>query len=138
MASSELKLRYYESERDYPTVCEWWRAWDWPPIDQEILPEIGIVSEIDGVPAFCAWLYRTDSKMAWIGFPISNREVRKKERCAAIDAAIAALRELARTHGYTAFSAITNSKNLGARYEHAGMNAYDKNITHYLVRLSDA
>ena len=56
--------RLIELEADYPMICEWWTAHGWPAVPRDMLPKLGCIVELDGVPKAAAWLF-------WVHFVFS-------------------------------------------------------------------
>lgn len=124
-------IRLYTPE-DYETVCRWWTEWGWPCLPTDSLPDLGMIGLLNDEPKACAWLYQTDSSLAWVAFPISTKKLRGKQRHQVLDYMLCALCDLAKVRGFKFVNALTNSASLGARYERLGFGAFDQNITHYL------
>ena len=80
------------TEADYEALEKWWKAWDWPPIEKDFLPENGtgglMVQSKDGTPIVAGFLYMTNSKAVLLEWIISNPDYREPDRDAAITALI--------------------------------------------------
>ena len=66
------------TNEDVETLSKWWVDWGFetPPID--FLPETGIIVSSDGIDVCAAFMYATNSKVAWISWIISDKEYRIK------------------------------------------------------------
>jgi hypothetical protein len=111
-------------------VASWWGGHKWPVIPQDALPRTGVVA-FDGETGVCAaFLYETDSCMAWLEFVVSNPMYKKKPgRSDAVDMVIKNLMEKAR--GKLVFSS-TKHDRLLKRYVDAGFEVADLNVTHVI------
>jgi hypothetical protein len=113
-------LRLYTTE-DYPMVCEWWRAWKWDCVPQEALPEIGVIASDDTQDICCAWMYKTDSKIALLEWFISNPKA-KKGREDAIAAVTESIAEIAKRQGFTSLVTFTKHPQLTNQMERLGFS----------------
>jgi hypothetical protein len=129
-----ITVRPY-NQKDYEMVCSWWDEWEQSSIPEDCLPDIGAVAEIDGKPVACAWLFRMDCKMCWIGFPISTKSFRGANRKKAIVALFNALCMAAKNIGYRFVTSISNTSGLQARYRESGFKECDRNIIHMVRSL---
>lgn len=68
------KLEFYE------TFCKWLDVHKFPRINQAVLPENVFICYTEGIPIYCFWFYRTDSKLAWLAFPASAKNVNFKKK----------------------------------------------------------
>lgn len=127
-----MEVRPYKRETDYPTLAQWWNAHkEWTAIPVDILPEIGAV--VEGVCA--GFLYRTDSKIAWIEWIISNPESEPAVRARGLDLVIEALLGIAKDLGFVSvFSAVKHPKLL-ERYKQFNFIETDRDMIHGIWRL---
>lgn len=93
-------------------IATWWDGHQWPVIPQDLLPENGRVAVNDsGEMVFAAWLYKTDSKIAWMEWFISNPKASKQDVSLGKDLVINDLSDLAKELGFT--DAFTSMKHEG-------------------------
>lgn len=105
-------LRWLE-EKDYETLCKWWKDWRWTPPARELLPDngkCGVMVSKDGVEICAGFIYLTNSKFAIVEYVVSNFEVKDKEvRQGAIKLVIDGLSEIGKQEGYKlAFTSLKN------------------------------
>lgn len=113
---------------DYPVVCQWWTARQWPQIPLMMLPRRGFI--VDG---YCAgFLYLTDSPIAWLEWVVSNPDSDKIERQKALDNLISSLLNAAKEAGCKAVFSAANHPGLIERYKSHGFQVSDTGMTHVL------
>lgn len=93
------------NESDYDQyLSPWWIAFGFEPVPKDFLPENstgGFIVFDDDIPIVSAFLYSTNSGIAWVDWVISNKEYRKKpERRIAIELLITTLTNTAREAGF--------------------------------------
>ena len=86
-----MKIRKL-TKSDYKTLEKWWKAWDWPPIKKDFLPEDGegglMVEAEDGTLIVAGFLYMTNSNAVLLEWIISNPKYKEDDRDAAITSLI--------------------------------------------------
>lgn len=76
----ELKLREFNKEKDLKLINKWYGDWSMSQVPEWFLPEIGYV--VEGVCA--AFMYKTDSKVAYMENVISNPDAPHELRALAV------------------------------------------------------
>ncbi len=76
----ELKLREFNKDKDLKTINNWYSDWSMSELPQWFLPETGYI--VDGVCA--AFMYKTDSKVAYMENVISNPKAPHEVRAIAL------------------------------------------------------
>jgi len=79
---NKLKFRPLEEE-DYETICKWWDFWFKRSLPKEFLPDdgkSGFMIEKNNQLVACGFLYITNSKVAFLGWVISNPKYKQKDR----------------------------------------------------------
>lgn len=127
-------------ESDYDILSEWWKWNRFPIPPKGILPNMGlggkmVVDEL-GNNICSAFLYNTDSALAWIEFVVASphikdREIRRKSQVFLIES----LTNEARERGYLAVFASIKSESLIQRYIEAGYYADGLKTTELIIRL---
>jgi len=116
---------------DYPTLASWWRARDWSVPSYDMLPATGMI--VDGVAA--GFLYRTDSKICWLEFVISNPESDKSDRSQALNLIIDDLLSQAKESGFKSVFTSLEHPGLIQRYEDFGFLITDTKMSNMIKRL---
>ncbi len=124
-------MRLIDLNTDYHIICSWWRQHNWPAIAKEFLPATGYI--VDGVCA--GFLYKTDSKIAWIEYIISNKECDKSVRNDGLDILINKLLDVANEDGFKAIFTSVEHPKLMDRYVSHGFNVTDHNMYNMMRRL---
>ena len=131
MSISLSKLKKFDKEQDYAQVAQWWEAQDFAPIAPECLPETGYIVN-DCVAGF---MYKTDSKFAWIEWIVSDPESNPLVRRASVPILVDTLVEAAREEGFTRIISSIEHPSLKKVYTEAGAIEADQNMTNYIWRL---
>ena len=137
MLSSEIKplpvytARLIELEADYPMVCEWWTAHGWPAVPRDMLPKLGCLVELDGVPKAAAWLYMDNSVgVAMLEWTVTNPGNTPRESLRSINHLLGALKEVALENDYGVVLAALKNEGLIRAFEKFGFHNNDSGITH--------
>ena len=91
------------TESDYETLVKWWKAWKWPPIEKDFLPDNGtggFVVEKEGVMIVAGFVYITNSKAVLLEWVISNPKYREDDRDMAITCLINTIEKIVKGWGY--------------------------------------
>jgi hypothetical protein len=130
----EIKSRLFKAE-DYPTIKSWWEDWGFPAVDPVMLPHVGVVSELNGVPVAMAFLYQTGTPMAWAEWITADKKADKQVRAKALDHCIDTICFSAKLLGCAVvFSSIKNPS-LEKRMTEHGFVVADANTTNMIRRL---
>jgi hypothetical protein len=123
----ELKSRAL-CESDWETLQSWWKAWEWPEMNKDLLPLNGlgglIISKED-IPVVAGFLYLTNSGVAWIEWVISNPEYREDDRKDALELLIKELENVALSVGKTIILSIGRNKGLINAHRNLGYTIDD-------------
>ncbi len=125
------------TESDYEALCEWWKAWKWPPVEKDFLPDNGTggyVIEKDGVMIVAGFVYITNSKVALLEWIISNPEYRETDRDMAITCLIKAIETLIKDWGYKYVFSVGRTKALIERHKKLGYHV-DETTSHEIVKI---
>jgi len=125
-----MNIRRYTVE-DYKVVTSWWKAHNWPILPEQYLPKTGYV-----ISNICAgWLYRTDSKIAWIEWIISNPKSNKLERAIGIKLLVKTLLDKAKELGFDVVFSSIKHPNLMAQFKSQGFVVADEGMINMINRL---
>ena len=110
-----MKIRKL-TKSDYKTLEEWWKAWDWPPIKKDFLPEDGesglMVEAEDGTLIVAGFLYMTNSNAVLLEWIISNPKYKEDDRDAAITSLILGAEQVVKNAGKKYMFTIGRNKSL--------------------------
>ena len=132
-----MKIRKL-TKSDYKTLEEWWKAWDWPPIKKDFLPEDGegglMVEAEDGTLIVAGFLYMTNSKAVLLEWIISNPEYREDDRDMAITCLISTVEKIIKGWGYKYIFTIGRTKALINKHKELGWHVDDK-PSHEIIKI---
>jgi len=75
-----MEVRAFEFGRDYPEICEWWRAGGWSYVPKSALSQIGSIVEEDGLKIVVAWLYITGTGLCQLEWLVTNPKAGPKQK----------------------------------------------------------
>jgi hypothetical protein len=131
-----MKIRKL-TEHDYKTLEKWWKAWDWPPVEKEFLPDNGtggFVVEKNGVMIVAGFVYVTNSKAVLLEWIISNPEYREDDRDMAITCLISTVEKIIKGWGYKYIFTIGRTKALINKHKELGWHVDDK-PSHEIIKI---
>ncbi len=110
----ELKVRALE-ESDWDTLQLWWKIWQWPIMNKDMLPLDGcggLMVYKNNTPIVAGFLYLSNSKVAWLDWIISSPTYKEEDRKEALELLISSLEEVAKQQGYSIIISIARHKGL--------------------------
>ena len=113
------------TESDYLILSDWWKAWGWPVMAKDMLPDNGtggIMVENKGENIVAGFLYWSNSKMVWLDWIISNPDADKKIRKQAIEMLILTAEQMVKEAGSKYIMSISRSNSLLKIHEKLGWN----------------
>ncbi len=126
---SGLVTRSFDLTKDYAIIQEWWKLHGSFAPKPQHLSSTGLIIEADN-PLCAGWLYNTDSKICVFEFVVSNPNVDKHLRDAALTLLIEEIKKLASDRGYELiYSSVKGIKYI-ARLQAAGFIVADEDQVH--------
>ncbi len=116
------------TESDYETLANWWKAWKWPPIEKDFLPDNGtggFVIEKEGIMIVAGFVYITNSKAVLLEWIISNPEYREDDRDMAITCLINTIESIIKEWGYKYIFSVGRTKALIDKHKELGYHVDD-------------
>ena len=116
------------TESDYEVLEAWWKAWKWPPIEKDFLPDNGtggFVIEKQGTMIVAGFVYITNSKAVLLEWIISNPEYREDDRDMAITCLISTIEKIIKEWGYKYIFSIGRTKALIDKHKYLGYHVDD-------------
>lgn len=95
-----MKVRLFNKEKDFETLCEWWDDWGLFKHHPDALSENGIIISKDGVDICSGFIYSTDSHIAWFEFITMNKKASKKQREGVLQKLMNIMVEKAKSMGF--------------------------------------
>jgi len=130
-----MKIRKL-TESDYETLEKWWKAWKWPPIEKDFLPENGtggFVIEKEGIMIVAGFVYITNSKAVLLEWIISNPDYKENDRDMAITVFITSVEKIVKDWGYNYIFTIGRNKSLISKHKKLGWQV-DEKPSHEIVK----
>ena len=125
------------TESDYEILSDWWKAWGWPVMAKDMLPDNGtggIMVENKGENIVAGFLYWSNSKLVWLDWIISNPDADKKIRKQAIEMLILTAEQMVKDAGSKYIMSISRSNSLLEIHEKLGWNI-DKTPSHEITKV---
>ena len=125
------------TESDYEILSDWWKAWGWPVMAKDMLPDNGtggIMVENKGENIVAGFLYWSNSKLVWLDWIISNPDADKKIRKQAIEMLILTAEQMVKDAGSKYIMSISRSNSLLKIHEKLGWNI-DKTPSHEITKV---
>ena len=122
---------------DYKILSDWWKAWDWPVMAKDMLPDNGtggIMVEHKGENIVAGFLYWSNSKLVWLDWIISNPNADKKIRKQAIEMLILTAEQMVKDAGSKYMMSISRSNSLLKIHENIGWSI-DKTPSHEMIKV---
>ena len=131
---NRLVTRSFELTKDYDIIQQWWTLHGSFAPKPQHLSSTGIIIEADD-PLCAGWLYNTDPKICVFEFVVSNPNVSKDLRDAALTLLIEEIKKLAFQRGYELiYSSVKGMKYIN-RLQAAGFIIADEDQTHCFLEL---
>jgi len=125
------------TESDYEILSDWWKAWGWPVMAKDMLPDNGtggIMVENKGENIVAGFLYWSNSKLVWLDWIISNPDADKKIRKQAIEMLILTAEQMVKDAGSKYIMSISRSNSLLKIHEKIGWSI-DNTPSHEMIKV---
>jgi hypothetical protein len=125
------------TESDWETLSDWWKAWNWPVMAKDMLPDNGtggIMVENEGENIVAGFLYWSNSKLVWLDWIISNPKVSRDIRQEAIKKLILTAEHMTKEAGSRYMMSISRSNSLLKTHEQMGWSV-DKTPSHEMIKV---
>jgi len=122
---------------DYEILSDWWKAWGWPVMAKDMLPDNGtggIMVENKGENIVAGFLYWSNSKLVWLDWIISNPNADKKIRKQAIEMLILTAEQMVKEAGSKYMMSISRSNSLLKIHEKIGWSI-DRTPSHEMIKV---
>ena len=126
----ELNIKKLENN-DYENILvNWWNNYNWTPPPKNFLPDNGSGGFIvynDTTPICAGFIYKTNSKVAWVDWIISDKNYKEKNiKAKALEYLIETMSNICKELGYTYTYALIKHKGLTKIYEKLGYTKADQ------------
>ena len=124
------------TESDWETLSDWWKAWKWPVMAKDMLPDNGtggIMVENEGENIVAGFLYWSNSKLVWLDWIISNPKVSRDIRQEAIKKLILTAESMTKEAGSKYMMSISRSNSLLKIHKELGWTI-DPDPSHEMIK----
>lgn len=118
----EFTFEDYSNRKHFQMVTAWWSAHRLAPIDIDCLSDRGLIAYLGGIPIAASWLYLPNSRVANIGWMVTNPVATMITRGRAVKEMIEAQQRIAKEEGYTRAITFCSSAGLSRAFESAGFH----------------
>jgi len=131
----ELTVRKL-TEEDWPTLVSWWKDWGFKDIPhKDFLPEKGkggFIVEKNNKPIVSIFMYTTNSGVCALGWPLSDKQYKEKDRKQAIELLNMACEKVCKDHGGRFLFFWGDNKKYNQTLIDQGFNEGDYNYSHLI------
>ncbi len=102
-------------EEDYSMLENWWKAWGWPAVSKDILPDDGtggVMVEYKNKPIVAGFIYWSNSGLCWFDWVVSDPEGSKRARPLAVKLLIETVEQMVKDAGKKCIMSISRSNSL--------------------------
>ena len=132
---TEIREVSRSSLHEINLIMKWWSQ-QGDGINPEFLSDFGYMVDVDSVPTCACFLYPIlGSKVAWIGWPISDPESKKEDRDLALNLLFARMHTDALEMGYKWIWTTSGLEHVQGRLKRLGYIEADTNINQYWKEL---
>jgi hypothetical protein len=119
----------------YGTFSEWLEQHSFPQINELVLPNNVFVCYSEGIPIYCIWLYFTDSKLCWVAFPASNKNVNYKKRIGGMEFLLDSVSRYCKRKKIVTIITTSNTDSVIKPLLNSGFELGDSNVNHYIKKI---
>ena len=124
------------TESDWETLSDWWKAWKWPVMAKDMLPDNGtggIMVENEGENIVAGFLYWSNSKLVWLDWIISNPKTNRDIRQEAIKKLILTAESMTKEAGSKFMMSISRSNSFLKIHKELGWTI-DPDPSHEMIK----
>jgi hypothetical protein len=130
-----FEVKKHSKEEFYEVFSKWLDLHNFPRINKEVLPENCFVVYKDDLPIYSFWVYFTDSKLMWIAFPASNKNVNYKKRIGGMEVLIEHIKQYAKRKGIITLFTTSSTQSIIENLTNCGFEIGDTNVNHLTIKL---
>jgi len=130
-----FEVRKHSKEEFYEQFCKFLDLHHFPRIHKDVLPELVFVCYVKDIPIYSFWFFRTDSKLAWIAFPASNKNVNYKQRIGGMEFLLEHIKNYAKKKGIMTLFTTSGTESIIESLTKSGFEAGDANVNHFTIKI---
>jgi hypothetical protein len=120
----------------YNEFKRWSNLHGFPIVSDLVLPEnVFVCYNKNDTPLYCIWFYRTDSRLAWVAFPMSNKDIPYNKREKALEFLMNYVSEYAKKENFVSLITTSNTIEVISVLEKCNYKEADLNINQYIKTL---
>lgn len=124
----------FDKEKHYGIIADWWEHHKYPLLSKDFLPENGFLAVENDQPIAAIFLFKTDSTVMHMDFPVTNPKASSEMRHEALKMVTEGAKVLAKELGFKTIFTYSDSTNLINRYESLGFIKCDTGVTHLVYK----
>tara|TARA_R100000951_G_C2628333_1_gene176780 strand:- start:183 stop:593 length:411 start_codon:yes stop_codon:yes gene_type:complete len=124
------------TKKDFETITSWYKKREWPLMSKDFLPdngEGGLIISHNKIDIVAGFIWFSNSKISWFGFPISDPDYKEDNKNEAIDMLITCAEQVCKKQGSNImFTYLNHDSNYNKgieKYEKLGWNIKEKSTT---------
>lgn len=126
-------VKKHSKSEFYDTFIKWSDMHKFPRVNELVLPEnVFVCYNEDDEAVYSCWFYFTDSKLAWIAFPMSNKEVAYNKRDKGLDFLFKHIIKYAKNKKMHSIITTSSTKEVIHSMSRVGFVEADLNVNQYL------
>lgn len=130
-----MELRAFNKIKHQPILNEWTEKHEWPTIDLNSLPSVGMIAFESNNPIALGFLYDTDSNLSIIGWPMGDPDINHELRNQGIDLVMKGLILTAKNQGKKAIFTYTEHKRMIDRFKRFNFKEAENNLVNLIRSL---
>lgn len=131
----QYTVKKHSKEEFYDIFCKFLDNHHFPRIHKDVLPENCFVAYKEEIPVCSCWIYFTDSKLMWLAFPASNKNVNYKKRIGSMEILLNHIKEYAKRKGIITLFTTSGTDSIINSLTNVGFEIGDELISHYTYKI---
>jgi len=119
----------------YDIFSGWLDLHHFPRINDLVLPEFCFVAYVDDLPIYSCWFYFTNSKLAWLAFPASNKNISFKKREGGLEFLFEHISRYAKKKGIITLFTTSGTDEIIKPLLKNGFEIGDVGVSHFIKKL---
>lgn len=130
-----MKIKIHQQEEVYDILTNWMRGHNFPEIAIDMLSSKIFVCYNNEIPIYAISFYDTNSRLCWIGFPLSNPYVTKKGKEGGLDELLKYVEKYAIDGHYRLMFTTSSVSIIDDVLKNNGFILGDEKVNHYIKQL---
>lgn len=132
----DFLVKKHNKKEFYETFVKWSEMHQFPTISDLVLPEnVFVCYNEDNEAIYSCWFYYTDSKLAWIAFPMSNKKIPYNKRDKGLDFLFKHIIDYSKKKKMKSIITTSSTNEVINSMSRVGFKEADMNINQYIKTL---